>query len=385
VQPTFWGGRGFGIRARIAIAGASLLLMGAVATLTVGADAAAVPPPGKGPHATTTTTTSTTTTSTTTTTTTSTTTTIPTGPGPAPGGADAPPVTFTDGKAHDFPDPSVLRSSRGWYAYATGFGFWTAQVASSPDGRTWTLVGDPFSDGSSSWADLFGYTWAPDVIERPANPSSARFVMYYTSRDHASGTQCIGRATAANPTGPFVDTSTRPMICQTGGSIDPSPYIAPDGTLTLLWSSGTPSTGTLLWSQRLSSDGLSVKGPPSAILTPSAAWEAGVVEGPAMMTAPDGTILLFYSGNDWTTSRYAEGVARCATVSGPCQRIYTTAVLSARGAMESPGGGTPFVSSNGAWMFAFHAWQDPAVGYPGGQRSLRLLPISFTGSSPEIG
>jgi hypothetical protein len=49
-----------------------------------------------------------------------------------------------------------------------------------------------------------------------------------------------------------------------------------------------------------------------------------------MMTAPDGTILLFYSGNDLTTSRYAEGV-------------------------------------------------------PGGQRSLRILPIRFSGSAPTIG
>src|SRR5262249_40595051 len=144
--------------------------------------------------------------------------------------------------------------------------------------------------------------------------------------------------------------------------------------------------GTRLWSQRLSADGLSVKGPPSTILTPTDSWEARVVEGPAMMTAPDGTILLFYSGNDWTTSRYAEGVARCATVSGPCQRIYTTPVLSARSAMEGPGGGTPFISGNGAWMLAFHAWEDPLVGYgSGGQRTLRLLPISFTGSSPAIG
>jgi beta-xylosidase len=280
----------------------------------------------------------------------------------------------------------VLRTSSGWYAYGTGTGFWIAQVASSPDGRTWTLVGDPFSGGSSAWADLFGYTWAPDVIQRPANPSSARYVMYYTSHDHATGAQCIGRATSASPTGPFVDNSTRPMTCQTGGSIDPSPYVAGDGTLTLVWSSGTPAIGTRLWSQRLSSDGLSLSGSPTTILTPSGSWEAGVVEGPAMMTAPDGSILLFYSGNNWTTSRYAEGVARCATVSGPCQRIYTTAVLSARGTMEGPGGGTPFVSATGAPMFAFHAWEDPLVGYgSGGQRSLRILPISFNGSAPAIG
>ena len=52
----------------------------------------------------------------------------------------------------------------------------------------------------ASWA-TFGYNWAPTVALNQAG----HFVMYYTARDAAAGTQCIGMATARSPAGPFTD------------------------------------------------------------------------------------------------------------------------------------------------------------------------------------
>lgn len=312
--------------------------------------------------------------------------------GPAPGGAYASSVAIV-GKTLDFPDPFVLQTTNGFYAYSTGSGFSTAQVISSPDAITWSWVGDPFSGGGSRWADLFGNTWAPSVLERQSNPSSARFVMYYTSRDHASGAQCVGRAVSASPSGPFTDSASRPLICQSnlGGSIDASPYVATDGSLHLVWSSGNPNITARIWTTLLSDDGLSTRGAMTNILSVApATWEAPIVEGPAMMTAPDGHTFLFYSANVWTTSGYADGVARCDTPNGPCTRVYTNAVLGSRDTMLGPGGGTPFRDANGQWQLAFHAWESPKVGYTSdaattGARTLRILPITFPSGLPAVG
>ncbi len=44
-------------------------------------------------------------------------------------------------------------------------------------------------------------------------------------------------ATGKTPAGPFTDTSAKPLVCQAdeGGSIDPSPRVAADGTVYLYW------------------------------------------------------------------------------------------------------------------------------------------------------
>jgi beta-xylosidase len=311
----------------------------------------------------------------------------------APDGSYAP-TLLMDGEARDFPDPFVFRSStKTFYAYATGSGFCTAQVASSRDGATWHWEGDPFRGGGSEWATLFGFTWAPTVLERPGNDPSRRYVMYYAARSESLGTHCIGRATSSSPTGPFFDEASQPLLCQRSEvwSIDPSPYIAPDGSTYLVWSSGNPTTRSHIWSRALDASGLSFAAgtKPTKILTcKRRTWEYPVIEGPAMMPDPNGGVLLFYSGSSWPTSNYGVGVAHCDCPTGPCERVYTTALLGSRGPMMGPGGGTPFPDGAGGWSFAFHAWESPDVGYdPFGRakRSLRILPITYADGLPRIG
>jgi hypothetical protein len=65
--------------------------------------------------------------------------------------------------------------------------------------------------------------------------------------------------------------------------------------------------------------------------------------------------------------------------------VYSTAVLNSRATMLGPGGQTPFQDSAGNWHMLFHAWTAPTVGYPGGARSLRLLPIRFADSTIRVG
>jgi beta-xylosidase len=287
------------------------------------------------------------------------------------------------GQAADFPDPFVFRAqgSSLWYAYATGAGFVDLQMAVSSDLATWSWAGvDPLPGGTNGWADLFANSWAPSVIQR-----GSTFVMYYTAHSRAANAQCIGRATSSSPAGPFSDERSSALICQSGGgSIDPSPYVAPDGSLWLLFSSNSQPTS--IYSVRLTSDGLSTSGGFNKLLTTAAAWEGPLIEAPTMITSPSGEIQLYYSANPYDTSSYSVGVARCTSPTGPCTRIYTTALLATRSSMAGPGGQTPFQDAAGNWQVAFHSWTSPNVGYPsGGKRTLRFLPMTFPSNLPKIG
>ncbi len=213
----------------------------------------------------------------------------------------------------DLPDPFVMRDGATWWLYATGSGGDNLQVASSPDLRSWGPSSDPLPV-LPRWAAP-GSTWSPAVLAR-----NGRFV-YYAVRDAVVGRECVSAAVATTPAGPFVDASAGPMVCQTssGGSIDPSPFVAPDGTAYLLWKSDDNALGTRarIGGQRLNPDGLSLAGPRPAMLVASAPWEGGVVEGPAMVMA-GARYYLFYGANHWDTAGAAIGYAVCSSPLGPC-------------------------------------------------------------------
>ena len=221
------------------------------------------------------------------------------------------------------------------------------------------------------------------MIERPDNAAAQRFVMYYTAHDRASGSQCVGRATSASAEGPFADERTSPLICQPGGSIDPSPFVAADGSLWLLFSNTSGTTS--IWSVRLSPDGRSpASGSTKLLTTASGSWEGPLIEAPTMISSPSG-VELFYSANPFDTPSYSVGVARCDGPAGPCSRIYSTPLLATRSTMAGPGGQTPFQDAAGNWQVAFHAWTSPKIGYPAGLRTLRFLPMTFPGGLPKVG
>jgi len=67
----------------------------------------------------------------------------------------------------NFPDPAILVTSNGTYAFATNSNNINIQVATSPDGgTTWELLsGVDALPNVGSWATA-NSTWAPDVIDR---------------------------------------------------------------------------------------------------------------------------------------------------------------------------------------------------------------------------
>jgi hypothetical protein len=279
---------------------------------------------------------------------------------------------------YDFPDPSVLRVGSRYYAYSTNSGAGNIQVLESTDLVHWSIVGDALA-GLPGWAAP-GATWAPSVIA-----SGGSYIAYYTARDIGSGLQCVSVAIALAPSGPFVDFSKAPLVCQPAGSIDPSPFVDANGTRWLLWKSEATATApTTIWSQPLTATGLSFQpgSTPTPLLTPAQSWEQHIVEAPSMIMIA-GVDYLFYSGGLWTTAGYAEGVAVCDGPAGPCRRTLAAPVLASTDRLGGPGGGAAFRTANGAVWLAYHAFTQPAVGYPN-SRTLHFATVRIIGGVPVI-
>jgi beta-xylosidase len=290
----------------------------------------------------------------------------------------------------DFADPFVLRDGDTYYAFATGAGERKVQVARSRDLVSWTMLPDALPELPAWAARERGFTWAPSVLRR-----EGRYVLYYTTADTGSGFQCISRAVASRPEGPFVDDSARPFVCQAGalaplcGSIDPSPFVDAHGRAWLLWKSDENALACRgrprIWSQPLAEDGLSLVGQPVPLLSTDRSWEGPLIEGPSMIRDGDKT-LLFYSANRYESPDYGIGYARCEGPAGPCTKMTTDAPLvKSRSSIFGPGGQEIFTDVLGRPWVAFHAWTSANASYTAGdRRTLRLARLELASGTPEL-
>jgi Glycosyl hydrolases family 43 len=314
--------------------------------------------------------------------------------------------------AGDFPDPDVLVTPDAYLAFSTqiggGAGWINVPVLASADGRTgWAppATGPDALPVLAAWARP-GNTWAPNVL---LSPSTGQYILYYTVTEASTGLQCVSRATATVASGPYTDSSSGPLVCQTvlGGSIDPDTFRAPNGSTYLLWKSDDNRFGhpTSLWSRKLSSDGLSFArgSSPTRLLSATASWEHGIVEGPAMTAVALGgryRYFLFYGAGPWTSPAAGIGYATCSGPLGPCTKATTAAPWLACGTGTTgvgPSGPSVWVprgtSATGATQqLTYHAWSCPpgatctaATGYGAGDvRSMWTDTVNFSSGSPTI-
>jgi hypothetical protein len=276
----------------------------------------------------------------------------------------------------DFADPFVLIDAGTNYVYATNTDDANLPVIVSAGGNEGTYYGDAFPQ-LPAWTTP-GFVWAPAVYAHADG-----YIAYYTTADTASKRQCVSRAVAPSPVGPFVDDSTGPLVCQSdlGGTIDPSIVTDVDGESWLLFKNdgNCCNITTSLWSQKLSPDGLDVVGEPTKLIDADQPWEGNLIEAPSMVIA-GGTSYLFYSANAWDTANYAVGYARCESITGPCTKAegpWMTSTAFAKG----PGGQEFFAKDGFVWM-VYHGWERGQIGYPQGQRRLYLDIVQVTDGTP---
>jgi beta-xylosidase len=305
---------------------------------------------------------------------------------------DAAPPPPRDAPAfpQDAPDPDVLLVGSTFYAYTTGtsWGNYIGVLRSLSPTSGWTLA-SATAHGSSAlpspppWQELNTQN-APAVLA-----VDGRFLMYYDAVDRDppyQGLHCLSVASASEPTGPFIDSSTGPLFCDPDGSIDPAPYIAPGGQAWLTWKSndGSSTHSAVIWSARLDAERRGLSTSPQALFTQDSAvypWEA-TVEAPDLVTV-NAVTYLFFSAGIWDSSSYSEHFAVCPGAAGPCGMTNPDPVLFSGGPILGPGGATAFQDAGGHWWMAYDAWSAGCTSYAcGGARELYVSSLTFAASPP---
>lgn len=280
----------------------------------------------------------------------------------------------------DFPDPDALKVGDMYYVYATGNGEAevSVQVARSADLVTWQLLPDAMPVFAPWAEEEHGLVWAPEVI---TSADGQTYLLYFTARVASSNTQCIGVATSAAPEGPFTAAGDEPLICQRaqGGSIDASSFVDDDGTRYLLWKNDGNCCGGTTWIylQPVSADGLTLEGEPTQLLRNDKRWEGPLIEAPTLWKH-EGRYYLFYSANDYNSTRYAVGYASAETLLGPYAKADEPLVVSdLKNAVVGPGGQDIVLDPDGdSWML-YHSWGP-------GYRTLNANELRWQGDQPVL-
>ena len=280
-------------------------------------------------------------------------------------------ATYTNpALAGDYPDPSVIRVGRDYWAAATS-SEWGPEypLLHSRDLVNWELVGTVFRR-PPAWS--VGNYWAPEIAH-----DRGRFFIYYAARKKG-GPLCVAVATAPRPQGPYTDHG--PLVCQEVGSIDAFPVTDENGRRYLLWKEdgNSVSKPTPIWAQPLSADGTRLVGERREILRNDQPWEkhatlpyGDLVEGPAVVRR-NGWFYMFYSGNFCCgrECNYAVGVARARKILGPWEKNPANPILAANDNWKCPGHGTVVEDERGRAFLLYHAYHPRDFVYVGRQALL---------------
>jgi hypothetical protein len=221
--------------------------------------------------------------------------------------------------------------------------------------------------------------WSPDVRK-----VGKTYVMWFSARDNGFvlptgvSAQCLGVATSASPTGPFAAHSSTPSVCQTSeaGDIDPRTFVAPNGQEWLYWKNdgnAADISTTHLYAQRLASNGTTLMGSPTVLLSNDLPWEGSLIEAPEMVRAGN-RYLLFFTGNASVTPDSGIGLAFCKGPGGPCATPYAGPWLGSNAQGAGPGEETLYTQNGITWML----YTPHSLYYAFGLPRLAAARIAFT-------
>ncbi|HEY7957966.1 MAG TPA: glycoside hydrolase family 43 protein [Polyangia bacterium] len=274
-------------------------------------------------------------------------------------------------------DPGVLHDGKQYVLSCTSGGAANAfPIYTSSDLITWKSAGHILPSASKpAWAT--GDFWAPEI-----HAVGGHYVAYFSARN-TDGKLSIGAASSTSALGPFVALGHPLLHDAQMGLIDASEINAA-GTAYLIWKEDGNAVGkpTPIHAQPLASDGLSLVGSPSTLITNDQAWEGPLVEGPFMI-AHGGSYYLFYSGNSYGNATYAVGVARASSPLGPFSKAAGPIVVTG-GAWVGPGHCSVVDGPDGDTYMVYHAWPVGHVNGPGDVRVALTDAVQWVSGWPAL-
>ncbi|KAB8210287.1 Glycosyl hydrolases family 43 [Aspergillus parasiticus SU-1] len=269
----------------------------------------------------------------------------------------------------DFPDPSVIKTDDGYYAFATTANGVNTQIAHSADFKTWNVLDgqDALPGPFPSWVNgSHPKVWAPDVIQR----NDGTFVIYYSAATSGTGSKhCIGAATSSSVTGPYSPVQDV-LACDKskGGAIDAAGFKDDDGTYYVVYKvdgnslneEGSGYHPTPIMLQKLKSDAVTPDGDAKQLIDRDDA-DGPLVEAPSLVKS-GGQYYLSFSSNWYNSLNYDVSYAVASTVTGPYTKasapdapLLVSGDSSNVGALGGPGG-SDFREDGGA--IVFHAFNN---------------------------
>lgn len=257
-------------------------------------------------------------------------------------------------------DPSVVTWEGRYYVYASDHHFRAPvtvvdDIDVALDGAGWFGATHDAMPDAAPWAANDRQHWAPTV-----GRVGTRWVMFFgTDRRNPPqphNAQCIGRAFADHPAGPFVP-DPAPWTCgigDVGGALDPELHTDANGRRWLLLTYS--DTEAPIRSVRLDAQANAV-GPVHTILERRWAWEYWFIENPSMAFDPNrGDYVLTYSAGRWNEAAYSTGVARCSSPAGPCTSNPDGPWISSGQGRTGTGGFTFFTDLSGRQRGLLSSW-----------------------------
>ncbi len=282
-------------------------------------------------------------------------------------------------------DPSVVTQKGTYYVYGSNNHLRAPVTKITDIKRTYTLsqknaVTSEAMPTKPAWVASSTQLWAPTV-----GVLGSKWVMFFSADrknpPQPNNAQCIGRAWAKGPLGPFAPEAT-PVACGIngqGGALDPQLFRDPVTRQIWLLAAYGNTESPIVAIPVTESGAL---GAARTVLPRKFPWEYHFIENPAMFyDAGKRNYILTYSAGKWWEGRYSTGIARCSTPAGPCTSDPSGPWIASSNGRTGPGGLSFFNDSAGKPMAIFSTFAAGRESTNGG-RSATIMPLT---TSPAVG
>ncbi len=263
----------------------------------------------------------------------------------------------------DFPDPTVIRVGKMYYAAGTTSDFApNYPLYESTDLVNWKQIGSVFNELPSWASDSF---WAPELYY-----IDGTFYVYYTAKRKGDRVSCIGVATTKDIHKGFTD---RGIIIEWGKeAIDGFVFKDDDNKLYICWKAyGLNKERPIeILASELSADGLSLVGEHFSLTRYDQGWKGDGDEGQCLVKH-EGYYYLFYSDGGCCDNRcsYRIMISRSKNLKTGWEQ-YPEPILQGGDTWKCPGHGTLVTTPDNRYFYLYHSYNSTDFEYIGRQGML---------------